>query len=216
MIKNVFFDFDGVIINSERSIVEGLKYALSNTGYDIPEYSVLKECIGPPFKISMPNILKIKEEDYDEFLTTYRGIYDTKTMYYCELYDGIEDCLKDLNNRGYSLTICSSKNERACRAIAKHLNIEKYFVDIVGSTPESNIELKSEVINHAFERSPWQNRLETVIVGDTKYDAKGAVEAGITCIGVSYGFGTIDELISNGAVAVLDSPKEVARYIEER
>lgn len=48
---------------------------------------------------------------------------------------------------------------------------------------------------------------KTVLLGDTHYDADGAKEAGIDCIGVSYGFGTAEELLSAGAVAVYDEQK---------
>ena len=87
MIKNVFFDMDGVLINSENSIVEGLKFALEKNGYEIPDYSVLKKCIGPPFKVSLPNILHIRDDNYTKFVADYRSVYDTKTMYYCTLYE---------------------------------------------------------------------------------------------------------------------------------
>ena len=86
----------------------------------------------------------------------------------------------------------------------------------MGASQDSKIELKNEVIDYAFKRAPWQNRLETVLVGDTHFDAEGAKKSGITCIGVSYGFGTVEELLEAGAVAVLDSPSEVARYVKER
>lgn len=40
---------------------------------------------------------------------------------------------------------------------------------------------------------------ELCLIGDTKYDAAGAKAFGIRCIGVSYGFGTREELLAAGA-----------------
>ena len=57
---------------------------------------------------------------------------------------------------------------------------------------------------------------ECVLIGDTKFDAIGAAKLGMECIGVSYGYGTKEELAAEGAVTVLSSMKEVERYLEKR
>ena len=54
-----------------------------------------------------------------------------------------------------------------------------------------------------------------MLIGDTKYDAIGAIKAGIDCIGVTYGFGTREELFEAGAVAVFDTLQEVEAYLDE-
>ena len=59
------------------------------------------------------------------------------------------------------------------------------------------------------------DRSEVVLIGDTKYDAIGAVKAGIDCIGVTYGFGTREELLTAGAAAVFDTLEEVEAYLDE-
>ncbi len=48
------------------------------------------------------------------------------------------------------------------------------------------------------------------MIGDRDHDVEGARDNGIGCIGVTWGFGSVDELTGAGAVAVVDSPGEVA------
>ncbi len=55
---------------------------------------------------------------------------------------------------------------------------------------------------------------ETILIGDTKYDAAGASLAGIDCLGVSWGFGENTEMLEAGAALVVDTCQEVADYIE--
>ena len=43
------------------------------------------------------------------------------------------------------------------------------------------------------------------MVGDTRYDVAGASAHGIPTIGVSWGYGTVDELLAAGAVAIADT-----------
>jgi phosphoglycolate phosphatase len=52
------------------------------------------------------------------------------------------------------------------------------------------------------------------LIGDTRFDAIGAKKCGIRCIGVTYGFGTAEELLANGAEAVFDTIEEVEAYLE--
>ena len=46
MIKNVYFDLDGTLIDSAPSIITGLKLTLEKFGYDIPDFATLKKCVG--------------------------------------------------------------------------------------------------------------------------------------------------------------------------
>ena len=43
------------------------------------------------------------------------------------------------------------------------------------------------------------------MVGDTVYDVLGAKELGIPCIGVSWGYGEVQDMVDAGAVAIADS-----------
>ena len=49
-----------------------------------------------------------------------------------------------------------------------------------------------------------------VMVGDRAYDVKGALENGIPCIGVLYGYGSAEELEAAGAAALAAAPKDLA------
>lgn len=54
------------------------------------------------------------------------------------------------------------------------------------------------------------------MIGDTKYDADGAAQAGIDCIGVSYGFGTREELLEHGVMAVYDDLSVLVSDLKSR
>ena len=214
MIKNVFFDLDGTVINSERSVLNGLRMCMTKYGYDIPEYAVLRTCIGPPFSYSFREIFHVTEEDYPKVLAEYRNYYDNGGMYDCDVYEGVEGLLHALVERGYSLNICSSKPESACKKLLEKLGIDKYFSDIVGSSGDGRIDSKLDVIEECFRRAPWKKKDETVLIGDTKYDVEGAVAGDIDCICVSWGFGERQEMLDFGALEVFDTCDEVLDYIE--
>lgn len=53
----------------------------------------------------------------------------------------------------------------------------------------------------------------TVMIGDTFYDIEGAKENHLPAIGVSYGYGSREELERAGADAIVSSPKELSSLL---
>ena len=52
-----------------------------------------------------------------------------------------------------------------------------------------------------------------VMVGDTKFDVLGAKAHGIPTIGVTWGYGTLEELVEAGAAAIAHSPEELLELL---
>ena len=50
---------------------------------------------------------------------------------------------------------------------------------------------------------------ETVMIGDTIFDIEGANSVGIDSIGVSYGYGVVEEMKEKGAKAIANTPIEL-------
>lgn len=215
MIKNIYFDLDGTLIDSAPSIITGLKITLEKYGYDIPDYATLRKCVGPPFTYSFPNYLGIKQEDFAGAVATYRNYYDKENgCLNVDVFEGVEGLLAALVKRGYCLFVCTSKPEPTAKKILSSLGIDKYFTEICGATMDAKIDTKEQVIKLCFSRAPWHKKEETLLIGDTKFDAEGASAYGIDCIGVSWGFGSKEEMIEHGAIDVFDYPDEVLDYIE--
>ena len=216
MIKNVYFDLDGTLIDSAPSIISCLKRTLLEFGYEIPEYDTLRKCVGPPFTYSFPNYLHIKDEDFKAAVKRYREFYDKENgCLEAEVFEGIEGLLKALVKRGYCLFVCTSKPEPTARKILEHLGIDKYFTEICGATLDAKIDTKAQVLELCFKRAPWHKKEETVLIGDTKFDCIGASSVGVDCIGITWGLSSREELMEHQAIAVFDYPDEVLDYIEK-
>ena len=51
------------------------------------------------------------------------------------------------------------------------------------------------------------------MLGDRDHDVEGAIANGIDCIGVTWGFGSHEELTSAGAHVIVNTPAEVAAAV---
>lgn len=220
--RAILFDLDGTIINSEEGITKCVQYALRAFGIEEPDLTKLRVFIGPPLELIYREKYGMSREDAWAATLKYRERFDVKGIFECSLYEGIADCIAHLKECGYVIALASSKPETACRRILEHFDLTKYFDEIVGSTLDGSISSKEEVLEELCRRMQSQyggndgiSREEMCLIGDTKYDAAGAKAAGIHCVGVSYGFGTREELMDAGAERVFDTVKEVETYFED-
>jgi phosphoglycolate phosphatase len=120
-----------------------------------------------------------------------------------------------LKAKGYTIALASSKPEPSCIGILEYHGIAGYFDYIVGASLGPERREKVLVLKEAFARMGVDDLTQILLIGDTKYDAEGAGKAGIDCIGVTYGFGTREELLAAGALAVFDTLAEVEAYLDE-
>jgi phosphoglycolate phosphatase len=56
---------------------------------------------------------------------------------------------------------------------------------------------------------------QTLVIGDSEHDMAMAVAAGTTAIGVSWGFGTTEEMLAAGAARVTHRMPELAQALTE-
>ena len=214
--KKVLFDLDGTLINSQEGITKGVQYALrEQLGIDEPDLESLRCFIGPPLALMFDQKYHVPAEKIEPAVAKYREYYDSIGMYQCKLYPGVKETLRSLKKKGYTIGLASSKPEHSCVQILEHQGVAEYFDDIVGASIGPERREKILVLEEAFRRMGVTDRREVVLVGDTKYDAVGAEKAGIDCIGVTFGFGTREELYEAGAKAVFDTLEEVEAYLDE-
>ena len=215
--KAILWDLDGTIINSEEGITKCVQYALRAQGIDEPDLKKLLCFIGPPLDPVFREKYGMTADEAWQSVVKYRERFDAEGIFECQLYDGVKDVIIDMKRKGYLLALASSKPETACKRILEHFGLTPYFDEVVGSTLDGSISTKQQVLEELGRRmsSLCIGKDEMCLSGDTKYDAAGAKAYGIRCIGVSYGFGTRDEMLAAGAEAVFDKIEEVETYIEE-
>jgi phosphoglycolate phosphatase len=90
----------------------------------------------------------------------------------------------------------------------------QYFKTVYGCELDGTRSNKTDLLNYAIQENPQAS--SRTMIGDRKHDLIGAIANGICPIGVSYGYGSTEELNAAGAVAVADSPAELPAMIVNR
>lgn len=217
----IFWDLDGTIINSYNGVTRSVQYALQKFGIDEQDPETLRRYIGPPLRESFQKFADLSEMQADQGVEYYRERYNKVGLFECELFPHVKETLQYYQTKGKVQFLSSSKPEVMCRKILHNLKVEDCFDEIVGASLDGRIDTKSEVLQEAFCRAeayqgharPEFRKEDTVLIGDTMFDAAGAKESGIDCIGVEYGFGTDRELKENGVQAIVKDLPELVRML---
>ena len=155
----------------------------------------------------------IDKETAKKAVEYYRERYAPVGIYENELYPGILEMLEELKARGYRLGVASSKPENFVNTVLEHFHMTSYFDQIVGSKPDGGRTDKTAVIEEALLRKGLEKHKEQVImVGDKEHDVIGARQAGLDCIVVSYGYGTMEELENAHPLKIVNSTEELLDF----
>ena len=208
MYRYVLFDLDGTLSDPKVGICTSVQYALSKMGIEEPDIDKLEPFIGPPLRDSFMEYYDMSPEQAEQAITFYRERFSTVGKFENEIYPGIPELLRDLKKKGRVVAIASSKPTVFVEDILNHFEIRDYFDIVVGSELDGSRDKKEDVLKEVLRQmfpdtEPEYD--EVVMVGDRKYDIEGALQLGVMNIGVSYGYGSYEELEEAGADRIVNT-----------
>ena len=208
-IKNVIFDLDGTLTDPGEGITRCLQYALDELGIECPAPAELHVHIGPPVRNALSIIMKTKDASLvEEALRIYRVRFSETGIYENEVYGGVPEMLSALRASSRRLYVATAKPLVFTERILRHFRLTNYFDGIYGSELNGHLDNKVELIRHLLRSAElWPG--ETLMAGDRMYDIFGAKENACMSLGVTYGYGSEEELRSAGADLLCDSPEEI-------
>ncbi|MCC8139356.1 MAG: HAD hydrolase-like protein [Lachnospiraceae bacterium] len=210
MRKCILFDLDGTLTESGEGIVKSVQYALEKMGKPEPDAAKLRVFIGPPLIEQFMEYSGMSRPEAEKAVVYYRERYETTGIFENRPYSGIEEMLKALKEKGCLLAVASSKPEFYVLKILEHFHIRDYFDEVVGATMDEKRTGKADVIAEALKRLKLGEKQENIfMVGDKAHDVIGARKTGIPCIAVSYGYGTMQELLQENPFRIVWSVDEL-------
>lgn len=213
MYRAILFDLDGTLTQSGEGITKSVQYALEKLGKPEPDLKKLEVFVGPPLLQQFMKYTGLDEETAVKAVEYYRERYTDVGIFENRPYPGVEEMLEGLKRKGYILAVASSKPERFVHRILDHFHLTGYFQEIVGSEMNGGRTSKAEVIEEALSRLHMSGcRKDVIMVGDKEHDVLGAREAGISCVAVSYGYGTEEELKNAAPLKTVHSAGEVLDF----
>ena len=209
----VLFDLDGTLSASAEGIRKCIELTMRDLGRECPDLSDYSRYIGPPLNRTFSLLCGLSDEEVQRALPLYRGWYDIYGTKANRLYDGIPNVLTALRDSPLKVAVCTSKNERLARDVVALLGIGDYVDAVCGSRDDGTRKEKPDLIPYALHTLGDIPADRAVMVGDTYFDTRGAVQCGVDFIGVLYGYGTRETMEESGAQVFAASPAEILTYI---
>lgn len=208
--KTILFDLDGTLTDSGEGIINCAWLALKHFGLPLPDRETMRVFVGPPLRDSFLRF-GVPEAEVETAIEIYRSRYVPTGMFENTPYSGIRAMLAALKEKGHRLLVATAKPEAMAVAILEKFELASYFEHIYGASMDSSRDSKDKVIAYVLEQIGTSD--DTVMVGDTAYDVLGAAANGIPTIGVSYGYGKVEDMEAAGAKAIAHSPTELLELL---
>lgn len=208
---SILFDLDGVLADSRRPIIDCVNEALEALGLARKTDEEIVPMIGPPTEIGFAMVLDVAPEDplVDDLVRGYRARYATELMT-TPSYPGVPDTVRQLG-QDHLLGVATSKPRRFALPTLEAIGLATEFAYVAGPEPDGPND-KLSMVTEAAKALPDAQ----VMVGDRSFDMLAAKELGLTAIGVTWGFGTREELEEAGADELVDSAAELAQAVLAR
>ena len=212
MPKAILFDLDGTLTDSGEGIINCAAIALEHFGITPPARDKMRVFVGPPLRDTFYRF-GVPKDCLEEAVRVYRERYIPIGLFENYPYPGIEVLLQKLRDQGNRLFVATSKPEWMANAVLDRFQLSQYFEIIAGSTMDGSREEKADVI--AYLLAQINDQQEAVMVGDTAFDVIGAAAHKIPTIGVGWGYGAPEDLLSAGAVAVANTTEELLTQLQK-
>ncbi len=206
MAKTILFDLDGTLTDSGEGIINCASLALEHFGICVPDRQTMRVFVGPPLHETFVKF-GVPEDKAEEAVQVYRSRYTTVGKFENIPYPGIPELLSALREQGYRLLVATSKPEALSVEILEHFDLAKYFERICGASLDRSRSSKEDVIAYLLLQCGSAENM--VMVGDTAFDVIGAAAHGIPTVGVSWGYGAVEDMQTAGASAIAYSTQQL-------
>ncbi len=205
MTTHVYFDLDGTLTDPYEGITKCILYALDELGFPHPDDDYLYSCIGPPLWDTFPDL--VGEKLTRRAVDLYRERFVDVGWKENRLYDGIHEVLQAVANAGHTMFVATAKPHMHAARIIEHFGMGDLIHNVYGSELDGTRAKKTDLLRFAIEKNPGASTC--IMVGDRKHDLIGAVANDMTPVGVSWGYGSVEELDAAGATAIAERPKDL-------
>lgn len=127
-------------------------------------------------------------------------------------YPGVDAMLHRIRSSGPHLFLATTKFVDHAEIVLSAFSMRDHFEGVFGARHDGSMGDKRELLRHIIE-TIGIDPARSVMIGDREHDVIGAKTNGIFSIGVTYGFGSREELQNAGADAICNSPEEILALI---
>ncbi|QCI68653.1 HAD-IA family hydrolase [Phreatobacter stygius] len=204
--KLVIFDCDGTLVDSQHMIVAAMNGAFAALDRPAPTREATLSIVGLSLHEAFVRLTRADDSDIPALIEAYKNAFHdlrADASHTEPLYEGALAVVEALaGDSDVVLGIATGKSQRGVRLVLGHHGIFQHFATIqtADDAPSKPHPAMIEQAMAAVGATP----AATVMIGDTTFDIDMAQAAGVTPIGVAWGYHPVEALKGAGARVVLD------------
>ena len=193
MKKAIIFDMDGTLVDSSVTIVNAINHVRAKLNLNAMKKELILEKVNDPHLNPAEFFYEVPafSEEHEKWFSDYYTQNHEKEL---QLYDGIEELLKNLKGRGYLLAVATNAYRGSTLESLSHLKVLEHFDSIAcyddvnkGKPSPDMLEKNLKDLNVSVE--------ESLFVGDSERDLLAAEALNMDYIMVNWGFSTYEDAI---------------------
>ncbi len=205
-VKGVVFDMDGTLLNTLPDLTALTNTVLSDFGYPTHTEEAIRGFIGDGVRALMMRAMpdSASDDEKEAALAEWKSRYQEFGRRKTVPYPNIIEMLEGLKLKGVKLGVLSNKFDAAVKDLAGFYFPATFDV-AKGESPTCPRKPDPTGLLASIQEIGL-NPSQVAYVGDSAGDIKTAKAAGAMAIGVSWGYQSVDRLVSAGADMVIDDP----------
>lgn len=206
-IKAAVFDFDGMIFDTRNLVYQTYNHALTAHGQPAPKDEDVALLVGR--KVHEGYAILAPDVDTDQLVETHRDFQD-KNLHLIAPYEGLAQMLDRLKTAAIKIALFTARGPNSVNFALKTFKVIDYFDAIVTIDDVKQPKPHPEGLLLALKQLGVKPA-DAVMLGDSKFDMEAGKRAKVaTTIGLTHGFGTIEDLKKAGADYIVDSLYEIS------
>ena len=216
MNRLAIFDCDGTLVDSQANICLAIEHCFAAADLPAPSRDVSRRVVGLSLVEAMQVLVPEAEDEFHRHLAEgyKRAFQDLRGAGRIEepLYEGVAEAIDALEAAGWLLGIATGKSDRGLALCLENHGLSGRFVTL--QTADRHPSKPHPSMVEAALADAGADPAESMMIGDTSYDMLMAKAAGVSAVGVSWGYHSSEELLASGADYIAGRPSDLARLMK--
>jgi phosphoglycolate phosphatase len=215
----VIFDCDGTLVDSQANIIRAMEDSFAQAKLPLPDHRAIRNVVGLSLIETMQTLLPDAPHDLhvavaQDYKQAFHRLRASGELAHEPLFPGIATLLHKLFEAGISLAVATGKSDRGLALCLDHHGLRDYFISLQTADRHPSKPHPSMIAQCLADAGKSSDACW--MIGDTVYDIKMAVNAGVKSIGVDWGYHDVADLHIAGATHVVSDVAQIQSILEQQ
>jgi phosphoglycolate phosphatase len=212
-IKLVIYDLDGVLINSNRAILESFKRTMKEIGEPFQPELILERIGFSLYQIFIDTLPTEYQDRLEELRQIYIKHFQSLDIRYTRLLPEVAETLAEIHRMGFLQSVATNKTASEAERILMELGVYQYFDLIAGFMTVDKPKPEPDMILYTLEKLGVVSS-EAVFVDDTYVGLTAGIRAGVQAIGITTGNNTFEQIQAVNPSKIIHRFSDIPKIIQ--